>query len=71
MKLSTTALDALLLSGLVLSGCDLAPVYERPHFVLPETYQGSGLFHVAEPDAVLSPGEVWWTLFNDPELNKF
>ena len=49
MKLSTTALDALLLSGLVLSGCDLAPVYERPHFVLPETYQGSGLFHVAEP----------------------
>ena len=53
MKLSTTALVALLLSGLVLSGCDLAPVYEQPRFILPETYQGSVPFHVAEPDAVL------------------
>lgn len=71
MKLSTTALVALLLSGLVLSGCDLAPVYEQPRFILPETYQGSVPFHVAEPDAVLSPGGDWWTLFNDPELNRF
>jgi NodT family efflux transporter outer membrane factor (OMF) lipoprotein len=70
MKLSTTGLVALL-SGLALSGCDLAPVYVQPRFILPESYQGSGPFHVAQPDAVLSPGGDWWTLFNDPELNKF
>jgi NodT family efflux transporter outer membrane factor (OMF) lipoprotein len=69
MRLYCTALVAWL-SGLVLSGCDLAPVYVQPHFLLPDTYQGNGTFHLAEPDAVLSPNGQWWTLFNDPVLDK-
>src|ERR1039458_8284716 len=69
MKLSTTGLVALL-NGLLFSGCNLAPVYTQPRFILPETYQGSGPFRVAQPDAVLSPNEPWWTLFNDPGLDK-
>ena len=70
MKLFATRLVALL-GGLALFGCDLAPVYVRPLFILPESYQGSGPFHLAQPNAVLSLGGNWWTLFNDPELDKF
>ncbi len=70
MKLPTTGLVALL-NVLVLSACNLAPVYIPPRFILPETYQGSGPFQVAQPDAISSPGGDWWTLFKDPELNKF
>jgi NodT family efflux transporter outer membrane factor (OMF) lipoprotein len=58
------------LCGLSLSGCDLAPVYSPPHYVLPESYQGSGPFQVAQPDRVLSPRGDWWTMFNDPSLNQ-
>ena len=31
----------------LLAGCDLAPVYDPPHFILPDSYQGSGPFGVA------------------------
>ena len=34
----------------LLAGCDLAPVYDPPHFVVPDSYQGSGPFQVANPD---------------------
>ena len=32
----------------MLAGCNLAPGYDPPHFVVPDSYQGSGAFHVAE-----------------------
>jgi outer membrane protein, multidrug efflux system len=54
----------------LLSGCDLAPVYDPPHFILPASYQGSGPFAVATPDEALSPRENWWTLFGDEQLNQ-
>jgi outer membrane protein, multidrug efflux system len=54
----------------VLSGCDLAPVYDPPHYVLPESYQGSGPFTVAHPDEVLSPRGDWWTMLGDAQLNQ-
>jgi multidrug efflux system outer membrane protein len=54
----------------LLSGCDLAPVYEPPHFILPASYQGSGPFTVATPDEALSPRGNWWTLFGDEQLNQ-
>jgi outer membrane protein, multidrug efflux system len=69
MKRRATALVASLGVGL-LSGCDLAPVYEPPHFILPESYQGSGPFGVAHPDEALSPRGDWWTLFGDEQLNQ-
>jgi multidrug efflux system outer membrane protein len=58
------------LASALLAGCDLAPVYDQPHFILPESYQGSGPFGVAHPDAVLSPRGDWWTLFADAQLNE-
>jgi outer membrane protein, multidrug efflux system len=54
----------------LLAGCDLAPVYDPPHFILPESYQGSGPFKVANPDEALSPREDWWTLLGDEQLNQ-
>jgi multidrug efflux system outer membrane protein len=54
----------------LLAGCDLAPVYDPPHFILPESYQGSGPFRVANPDEALSPRADWWTLFGDEQLKE-
>jgi NodT family efflux transporter outer membrane factor (OMF) lipoprotein len=58
------------LSAVLLSGCDLAPVYDPPHLLLPDSYQGTGPFQVAHPEAELSSRGDWWVLFGDPELNK-
>ncbi len=69
MKPSPAALIASLAVG-VLAGCDLAPVYDPPHYLLPESYQGSGPFRVAHPEEVLSPRGDWWTLFRDAQLNE-
>jgi NodT family efflux transporter outer membrane factor (OMF) lipoprotein len=54
---------------IALSGCQLAPHYTPPHYSLPETYQGSGLFKVAHPRDTLPRGP-WWEAFGDPLLNK-
>src|ERR1700733_10736961 len=63
-------LGTLLAVTAVLSGCDLAPVYDPPHYLLPESYQGSGSFRVAQPQDALSPRGDWWTLFGDEQLNQ-
>ena len=60
---------ALAVAGM-LAGCNLAPVYDPPHTLLPEFYQGSGAFRVAQPEEALSPRGDWWTLFGDDELNR-
>jgi outer membrane protein, multidrug efflux system len=60
---------ALVVAG-VLAGCNLAPVYDPPHTLLPDSYQGSGAFRVAQPQDALSPRGDWWTLFGDEELNQ-
>ena len=69
MKRHATVLIASVGVGL-LCGCDLAPVYEQPHFILPASYHGSGPFTVARPDEALSPRGDWWTLFGDEQLNQ-
>ena len=69
MKRHVTALVVSLGLGL-LSGCDLAPVYDPPHFILPASYQGSAPFGVAHPEAALTPRGDWWTLFGDEQLNQ-
>jgi multidrug efflux system outer membrane protein len=58
------------LGALLVSGCDLAPVYDPPHLSLPKSYQGSSPFQVAHPDAELSSRGDWWVSLGDPELNK-
>ena len=58
------------LAATALAGCDLAPVYDPPHYVLPDSYQGSEPFEVAHPlDALSSRGD-WWTLLGDQQLNE-
>src|ERR1700733_6825896 len=66
MKGSSTALAV---AG-ILAGCNLAPTYVPPHTLLPDSYQGSGAFQVAQPQEALSPRGDWWTLFGDEELNQ-
>jgi outer membrane protein, multidrug efflux system len=60
---------ALAVAG-ILAGCNLAPTYDPPHTLLPDSYQGSGAFRVAEPQEALSPRGDWWTLFGDEQLNR-
>jgi multidrug efflux system outer membrane protein len=66
MKGSCTAL----VGAGILAGCNLAPVYDSPHYLLPNSYQGSGAFQVAQPQDALSPRGDWWTLFGDEQLNR-
>lgn len=70
MKVRIAALIASLVAAPLLSGCELAPAYDPPHFILPQSYAGSTPFTVANLDAELSPRGDWWTLFADPELNR-
>ena len=54
---------------LALAGCDLAPVYQPPHDIVPATWKGQGVFRQARPGGDLLPTD-WWRLLNDPELNR-
>jgi NodT family efflux transporter outer membrane factor (OMF) lipoprotein len=48
---------------------DLAPTYEPAEFVVPASWHGSSPFVEAKPsDGELRPD--WWTIYNDPTLNK-
>jgi outer membrane protein, multidrug efflux system len=68
MRLRAPTLIASL--GMVLAGCDLAPTYNPPHYIVPESYRGSGPFTVAQPDEVLSSRGDWWNMFGDARLNE-
>ncbi|MFZ1687623.1 MAG: hypothetical protein WAU70_09390, partial [Flavobacteriales bacterium] len=48
---------------------NLAPKYEPPQYVVPDSWHGSSPFVEAKPtDGELRPD--WWKLFNDPVLDK-
>ncbi len=53
----------------LLSGCDLAPNYQAPTFILPKAYRGTGPFEVAQPQDELPRG-AWWRMFKDPVLDQ-
>ncbi|MBV1837256.1 efflux transporter outer membrane subunit [Acetobacter estunensis] len=55
-------------AALALSGCDLAPRYEAPHFVVPENWTGQAPFAQATPADAQLPTD-WWHLFGDPVLD--
>ncbi len=64
------ALCATLLGMLTgLCGCDLAPFYNPPHYILPASWRGSGPFTLATPRDTLPRGP-WWERFGDPLLNR-
>ena len=63
----------LALSVIGLSACTVGPDYERPKLNLPEQYnadvpQSTGTDASAKNQVMIQ--QDWWTLFNDPELNK-
>ena len=66
---------SLLVAILNLAACgwfpavNLAPKYEPPQYVVPDSWHGSSPFVEAKPtDGELRPD--WWKLFNDPALDK-
>ncbi len=62
---------ASVLAGLLacLAGCDLAPLYDPPHYILPDDWRGQGPFRIAAPSDTLPRGP-WWEMFADPLLNQ-
>jgi outer membrane protein, multidrug efflux system len=62
-----TCVGLVTLTGLV--GCDLAPSYRPPHYVLPDSFQGDGPFAVAQPSDLQPRGE-WWEPFDDELLDR-
>ena len=54
---------------MLLSGCDLAPVYHPPSMILPSDYRGSGPFVRANPQDQ-APRGPWWQMFDDAELDR-
>jgi multidrug efflux system outer membrane protein len=52
----------LVVAGLALAGCAIGPDYERPPVEVPKDY--------GVPQAATKAAERWWTLFNDPVLDR-
>lgn len=69
MSRSVLSRAALFCAAALLSGCDLAPAYAPGRFVLPDSYRGTGAFHVATPDDA-APRGAWWARFRDPLLDR-
>jgi multidrug efflux system outer membrane protein len=70
VRWSRLRLASVLVSVLAcLAGCDLAPVYDPPHYVLPDSWRGQGPFRIAAPSDTLPRGP-WWEMFGDPLLNQ-
>jgi NodT family efflux transporter outer membrane factor (OMF) lipoprotein len=54
--------------GLLITGCAVGPVYERPGAAEVASYKEAGDWVLAAPLDALERGP-WWQLFNDPVLN--
>jgi NodT family efflux transporter outer membrane factor (OMF) lipoprotein len=54
--------------ALLMTGCELAPVYRPPQMILPASYQGVGPFVKADPGAQLQHGP-WWRMYGDAQLD--
>lgn len=53
----------------LLSGCSMAPTYQRPATVsIPSSFKEVTDWHAATPNDAVARG-AWWELFNDPTLN--
>lgn len=60
------SIAAMLLATALLPGCSfLQTTYEKPATELPQHWKSEG-----QGQAVSAAGERWWTLFNDPVLDK-
>jgi len=63
-----------LLSVLMITGCSLAPEYQRPEMIIPPHYKELNITWLeANPDIIFDNGTVfsqhWWEMYHDPVLN--
>ena len=54
---------------LLLAACAVGPDYQRPDAPVPEAYKENAGWKTAQPAGWTSPGEQWWKVFDDPQLN--
>lgn len=62
-------LALLLIIGMALGGCSLAPVYKVPAVPLVASWQGTGPWQQAQPADRL-PRDHWWRLYHDARLDQ-
>ncbi|NLI26990.1 MAG: efflux transporter outer membrane subunit [Acetobacter sp.] len=62
------SVTCMLVTGLLLTACDLAPDYKPAKLAFPDNWSGQGVIHYGKPGDSLPRGN-WWVLFNNPELN--
>ena len=65
-----SALFVATIAAVCLSGCDLAPKYQRANVDTPPVYKETAGWKVAEPSDSALRGK-WWEIFNDPQLNGY
>lgn len=51
-----------------LAGCDLAPAYHPPAYVIPASYQGAGIWQIAHPQDRIAE-DSWWTSYGNATLD--
>lgn len=59
----------LLVAGVTLAGCSLAPAYKVPAVPVAALYQDSGPWQQAQPSDQL-PRDHWWQLYHDAQLDQ-
>ena len=56
-------------AALVLAGCTVGPNYHRPIATVPTHYKELAGWVAAQPQAAINRG-AWWSIYDDPELDK-
>jgi NodT family efflux transporter outer membrane factor (OMF) lipoprotein len=62
-------LALLLMAGVTLAGCTLAPAYKVPAVPMAAAYQDNGPWQQAQPSDQL-PRNHWWQLYHDQQLDQ-
>ena len=56
-------------AGAGLNGCMVGPNYQKPAAIVPVAYKEAPGWTQAQPEDAMPKGD-WWTLYNDPDLNR-
>jgi multidrug efflux system outer membrane protein len=60
----------LILTALLLSGCEVGPKYHRPNVQIPSAFRAPGATQQPEAQAASFADLPWWKVFRDPQLQK-
>ena len=63
-------LGATALATVLLSGCTMAPKYERPVSPVPSALPSGGAYGATQPAAIAAPDLAWRDFFHDPKLQQ-